>query len=54
MDQNQKMELEGLVHDFADVFSTGNQDLGCTDLVYHSILSSKLHACTQAAGPLPT
>ena len=42
MDQNQKMELEELVQDFAGVFSTGKQDLGHTDLVYHSILQGML------------
>ena len=53
MDQNQKMELEELVQDFADVFSTGKQDLGRTDLVYHSIPTGDAAPIKQASRRLP-
>ena len=35
MDCHQKMAVEELVEEFADVFSVSKYDLGRTDLVYH-------------------
>ena len=53
MHQLQRRALDELVHDFAEVFPTGKQDLGCTDRIYHKIntgdpipLSSKLLAAS--------
>ena len=53
MDQNQKMELEELIHDFAGVFSTSKQDLGRTDLVYHNIATGDAVPIKQASRRLP-
>ena len=37
MDRHQKVAMEELVEEFADVFSVSKYDLGRTDLVYHRI-----------------
>ena len=37
LDTSQLQELEALVSDFQDTFSTGRQDLGQTNVPYHQI-----------------
>ena len=53
MDQYQRGALEELVREFSDVFSTGKQDLGRTDLVYHSINTGNQDPIKQAPRRLP-
>ena len=53
MDQTQRTEIDNLVRDFADVFSTGKRDLGRTDLVYHRIHTGDEAPIKQGARRLP-
>ena len=49
MEKHQKKALEDLVQEFSDVFSTGKQDLGRTDWVYHSIYTGNQAPIKQAS-----
>jgi len=53
MDRYQTEALEELVRKFSEVFSTGKQDLGRTDLVYHSINTGNQDPIKQARRRLP-
>ena len=48
MEEHQKKALENLVQEFSDVLSTGKQDLGRTDWVYHSIYTENQVPIKQA------
>ena len=53
MEEHQKKALEDLVQECSDVFSTGKQDLGWTDWVYHSIYTGNQAPIKQAPHRLP-
>ena len=53
MDAVQKRELQELVSEFADVFSTGKHDLGRTDRVYHKIDTGDTTPIKQSPRRLP-
>ena len=53
MEEHQKKALEDLVQEFSNVFSTGKQDLGRTDWVYHSIYTGNQAPIKQAPRRLP-
>ena len=53
MDQLQWRALDELVHDFAEVFPTVKQDLGCTDRIYHKINTGDATPIRQAPHCLP-
>ncbi len=36
-DNDEKQDIQNLLHDFQDVFSKGDDDLGCTHLFEHHI-----------------
>ena len=53
MEEHQKKALEELVQEFSNVFSTGKQDLGRTDWVYHSIYTGNQAPIKQTPRRLP-
>ena len=53
LDASQLQELEALVSDFQDTFSTGRQDLGRTNVTYHQIDTGNAAPIKQAPRRLP-
>ena len=53
LDASQLQELEALVSDFQDTFSTGRQDPGRTNVTYHQIDTGKAAHIKQAPRRLP-
>ena len=53
LDASQLQELEALVCDFQDTFSTGRQDLGRTNVTYHQIDTGDVAPIKQAPRRLP-
>ena len=53
LDASQLQELEALVSDFRDTFSTGRQDLGRTNVTYHQIDTGDAAPIKQAPRRLP-
>ena len=53
IEEHQKKALEDLVPEFSDVFSTGKQDLGRIDWIYHSIYTGNQVPIKHAPRRLP-
>ena len=53
LDASQLQELEALVSDFQDIFSTGRQDPGWTNVTYHQIDTGKAAHIKQTPRRLP-
>jgi len=53
LDASQLQELDTLVNDFRDTFSTGRHDLGRTDLTYHQIDTGDASPIKQPPRRLP-